>query len=494
MFLIGIAVYAFKSFGIFPSNFITHYGVQLGATVKVILLSLGIAQRVSLLKEELARKTLDQERMEHEKEIEKKELIESQKRELEALVRVRTAELQRKSDELEKVNVIVQAINSEISFSALLDAILKELKIIRAVDRASILVYDNTNEAVELKAISGWELGKAGIADNYFSEIRKHYRILAANGRDELIVFQPQFGKPPEDAVAAKSVMMIEIATEQRIEGYILFENLKGDAFQEEDIALLNKLKHPIKTAFLKARMLEELQELNEKKNEFLGVAAHDLRNPLGAIIGFTDLLVQDIRSGQFVAEEGVRDMEMVLSSARQMLHLITELLDISAIEAGKVSLSLHRENLGEILDDCEKIHKRAAAQKQIALTIIRPEEFPQVLADKSRMAEVMDNLLSNAIKYTYPGGRVDVSAELRSGEAVIHIRDTGQGLSEEDLKQIFRSFKKLSARPTGGESSTGFGLAIVKKIVELHGGTIWVSSVQGNGSTFSFTLPLAVK
>jgi signal transduction histidine kinase len=102
-----------------------------------------------------------------------------------------------------------------------------------------------------------------------------------------------------------------------------------------------------------------------------------------------------------------------------------------------------------------------------------------------------MNNLISNAIKYTYPGGRVRVYCEAQSELIVTHVEDTGQGLNEKDLRDIFSSFKKLSARPTAGESSTGFGLAIVKKIVELHHGKVWVESEHGKGSTFSFSLPV---
>jgi two-component system, sensor histidine kinase and response regulator len=104
----------------------------------------------------------------------------------------------------------------------------------------------------------------------------------------------------------------------------------------------------------------------------------------------------------------------------------------------------------------------------------------------------VMANLLSNAIKYSHPGGRVRIACEARPGEVVTHVKDTGQGLTPQDLEAIFKRFGKLSARPTGGESSTGLGLAIVKKIVELHGGRIWVESERGKGSTFSFSLPVA--
>jgi two-component system, sensor histidine kinase ChiS len=240
--------------------------------------------------------------------------------------------------------------------------------------------------------------------------------------------------------------------------------------------------------------MNKQLKQLNEEKNEFLGIAAHDLRNPLGAIIGFIDLLVSDIRSDRLNPNEAIMDLEMVLKSARQMVHLITELLDISAIESGKITIEKLPNNLNAIIEDCERIHRRTAMQKKITLHIEKNEQLPSLFIDKSRIAEVIDNLLSNAIKYTYSGGTIKLYSELLPGEAVVHIKDTGQGLHEGDLKMIFKTFKKLSATPTGGETSTGFGLAIVKKIVELHGGHVWVESRKNEGSTFSFSLPLNSK
>ena len=132
-----------------------------------------------------------------------------------------------------------------------------------------------------------------------------------------------------------------------------------------------------------------------------------------------------------------------------------------------------------------------ATADTSIRLVLDEPAELPSVLVDQRMIKEVIDNLVSNAIKYTSPGGEVRVSCERFDGELVTHVRDTGQGLTEDDMKNVFRTFKRLSAKPTGGETSTGLGLAIVKKIVEVHGGRVWVESAEGVGSTFSFSLPV---
>lgn len=235
-----------------------------------------------------------------------------------------------------------------------------------------------------------------------------------------------------------------------------------------------------------------ELEQLNEKKNELLGVAAHDLRSPLNVIIGYLRLIIQDIERGTLDLPETSTDLATTLKAAEHMTALINNILDISAIESGKVVIEPTPESLSILLEECERLYRREALQKEIRLEVDHAASLPPVMMDRSRIAEVMDNLLSNAIKYTYPGGSVSVYCEAAGHEVITHVQDSGQGLGASDLKNVFSSYKKLTPRPTAGEVSTGLGLAIVKKIVDLHGGRVWVRSEQGKGSIFSFSLPTA--
>jgi signal transduction histidine kinase len=246
-----------------------------------------------------------------------------------------------------------------------------------------------------------------------------------------------------------------------------------------------------VRTAELAERR-DQLEQINDKKNEFLGMAAHDLRSPLGLIQGWTAVAIQQLARGKLEPERGIRDLTRVVRAAEQMNRLVNELLDISAIESGRLRLVRRREDMRAILSDCEQMHSRIAAEKGITLTVQGDGPLPGVFVDRERIQEVVVNLLSNAIKFTAPGGRVTVSCEVLPGEVVTHVEDTGVGLTEADLKVAFKQFGKLSARPTGDEPSTGLGLAIVKKIVELHDGRVWVTSRQGVGSTFSFSVPVA--
>lgn len=234
------------------------------------------------------------------------------------------------------------------------------------------------------------------------------------------------------------------------------------------------------------------LEQLNDRKNEFLGIVAHDLRNPLGSIIGYVRLILTELRDNAESVSLAKGDLRAVLQTAEAMSHLISSLLDVAAIESGKITLDRHPDDLTSLLHECERLHRRYAEQKNIRL-VIDNDPVPETTFDRARIREVIDNLLSNAIKYTHPGGTVRVSCDTTDREIVMHVADTGQGLSARDIQSAFVSFGRLSSRPTAGEPSTGLGLAIVKKIVELHGGRVWVESEVGRGSTFSFSIPITI-
>jgi len=232
----------------------------------------------------------------------------------------------------------------------------------------------------------------------------------------------------------------------------------------------------------------KELFELNQLKNKFLGIAAHDLRNPLVSIRGFSEMLVGgDIGS---LNDDQKEVLGIIRTVSQQMLDLINNLLDVAVIESGKLSLQLAHGCLRTLLEERINLIKKTGEKKQTTIkTVI--SDIPETVFDSGRIGQVIDNLLSNAIKYSPAGSIVDVNLDLRDDEAVISVKDNGPGLSDEDQAKLFGTFQKLSSVPTGGEKSTGLGLSIVKKIVEAHNGRVEVVSRPGYGSTFSFIIPL---
>jgi len=232
----------------------------------------------------------------------------------------------------------------------------------------------------------------------------------------------------------------------------------------------------------------ERLAELNQLKNQFVGMAAHDLRTPLAVITMYARLLVQELGTPPDPRQS--LWLNVILEKSDFMSRMVAELLDLSAIESGSLSLTKNlcdygefvRRHLGEL---------RPLAERRGLTLEFAGEALPAVCFDAGRIEQVLDNLIMNAVKFSPPHSAISVAASQEGDRIVTRVTDLGPGIPPEELPQIFTAFKKTSVKPVAGEKGTGLGLAIAKKIVEAHGGEIAVTSVQGAGTTFLFTLPL---
>lgn len=243
-----------------------------------------------------------------------------------------------------------------------------------------------------------------------------------------------------------------------------------------------------------------ELKRLNEVKSEFLGIAAHDLKNPLSAILGFTQIVAFSLQEAANGAPldyaESIDMLQQVEHSVSHMVQVIHELINSESLDSGKIQLNTEPLDLAKLARKVVAINQSNAISKDIELRFnSEPDLVAQ--ADALRLHEAMDNLISNAVKYSPFHSPVDISLNNlvdSDGKQWIRfsVKDHGPGLTETDKTKLFQRFQKLSARPTAGESSTGLGLSIVKSIIELHQGTVRVESEPGKGSTFSFDLPRA--
>jgi signal transduction histidine kinase len=230
-----------------------------------------------------------------------------------------------------------------------------------------------------------------------------------------------------------------------------------------------------------------KLVELNDLKNKFLGIASHDLRNPLSSIIGYSKYLLD---KGAQVKEDTRQEFLTGINNVSgNMLELISNLLDISVIESGQLKLDPSKSSMKKLVE--EKIHlQQFLADKKGIRLHADLQEVTEFYFDSNRMGQVVDNLLSNAVKYSPPDKEVFVKLESDEKTATLSVKDEGPGISPDEQGQLFQHFRKLSARPTGGESSSGLGLAIAQRIVEEHQGSIGVDSQLGSGSTFNFSIP----
>ncbi len=229
----------------------------------------------------------------------------------------------------------------------------------------------------------------------------------------------------------------------------------------------------------------DQLVELNNEKNEFLGIAAHDLKNPLSTIIMAGEVLAMRERTPETAMITG-----SIIDAGRRMRDLISNLLDVNAIEQGRFLAKLERCDLAVITTCGVEQNQPNAKRKEIELQF-EPAGELAIRADPSAATQILDNLISNAVKYSPPKTTVRIRAYVERGHACVAVKDEGPGISEGDRKKMFGKFARLSARPTGGESSNGLGLSIVKRLAEAMSGTVECRSVLGEGSTFIVRLPV---
>jgi signal transduction histidine kinase len=235
----------------------------------------------------------------------------------------------------------------------------------------------------------------------------------------------------------------------------------------------------------------EELHRLNDLKNTFLGMAAHDLRGPIAHIKLGMDVLKQP--SGWVSREEREKFIDVFLNTldkqTEYMLNLLNELLDVSQIESGKLNLRYETVDFPAFLTEVIDLQSQAAHSKGTQLIV---EDIPagNVVIDPQRLRQAIDNLISNAVKYSPRNSQVTIRVEHTLDWWKVMVCDQGPGITETDRRYMFQDFSRLSAIPTGGEKSIGLGLAISRRVIEAHGGKIGVDSNPGKGSIFWFTIP----
>jgi signal transduction histidine kinase len=251
-----------------------------------------------------------------------------------------------------------------------------------------------------------------------------------------------------------------------------------------------DNLAQQLKTAVIKAKEQARAAEMaNKAKSEFLANMSHELRTPLNHIIGFTEL-VHDEKLGLLVQEQK-EYLHDALSSSRHLLALINDILDMSKIEAGKMELNREQVKIEEVLESSISMLKETAGKHNISITWAA-NGSPSIMADDRKLRQIFYNLLSNAVKFTPDGGKIVVDLEENDGDYwIFSVADTGIGIDADAHAKIFEPFEQANGEETSKLPGTGLGLSLTKKLVELHGGTIWLeSSGKNKGCTFSFTLP----
>jgi signal transduction histidine kinase len=283
---------------------------------------------------------------------------------------------------------------------------------------------------------------------------------------------------------------------EERVIGVLAVSRKTPGDFAPEVVDVLKTFATQSVLAIHNAHLFRELEAksrlleaASRHKSEFLANMSHELRTPLNAILGFSEVLAERM-FGEVNAKQA-EYLQDILSSGRHLLSLINDILDLSKVEAGRLELELGRLHLPTALDNALTLVRERATRHGITLTQSVDERVGDIVADERKVKQILLNLLSNAVKFTPEGGRVGVAATAAEDGVTIAVSDTGIGIAPEDQAAIFEEFRQVGREDARKQEGTGLGLTLAKKFVELHGGRIWVESHVGQGSTFSFTLPI---
>jgi PAS domain S-box-containing protein len=288
-----------------------------------------------------------------------------------------------------------------------------------------------------------------------------------------------------------RSTLMLPLLAGEEAVGFFFLDNRTPGAYTERDVELLDPVAQQLALAIQNNRLLKELQVASKHKSQFLANMSHELRTPLNAVLGYTELILDNVYGD---VSEKIRDaLIRVEKNGRHLLGLINDVLDLSKIEAGQVTLSLADYSMKEVMQAVVTAVEPLVTEKKLALKVAVPPELPRGRGDERRITQVLLNLAGNAIKFT-DSGEVRVEVTASDGDFIVSVADTGPGIAEADRQKIFEEFQQAEDSSTRKKGGTGLGLSIAKRIIELHGGRIWVDSSIGQGSTFRLTLPVRVE
>jgi signal transduction histidine kinase len=238
-------------------------------------------------------------------------------------------------------------------------------------------------------------------------------------------------------------------------------------------------------------RLNEKLSHTSKAKSEFLANMSHELRTPMNAILGFTEMILDDLYGDVPTdLKEPLTDIQV---NGRHLLRLINDVLDLSKIEAGRMQLNPAEYSVGEVIDIAQVSLRSLAAEKGLDFVVSVPDNLPVAYGDSGRITQCLINLAGNAIKFTNKG-RVEIGVQLDGSELLYRVADTGIGIPKSELENVFAEFRQVDSTVTREFGGTGLGLTITKKFVEMHGGRIWIDSEVGKGCTFFFAIPLRTK
>ena len=403
------------------------------------------------------------------------------------------AEAQRRAHEQEALLALVQAVATETNANAIASQLVTQMACIIPCFACSLLLpNDDGSFVVAATAGAGDEARRGQILPAGTGLTRRAIAERAA-------VVVPDLAKDPTIHTRnreTRSMLAVPILAGQSVRGMLNFQSQELDGFSPAQIASAQIIAAHAEVALSRAHLFEEtrlrndeLERASRAKSEFLANMSHELRTPLNAIIGFSELLLDEPDESY---DAGTRKsyVETIHQSGHHLLSLINDILDLSKVEAGRMELHLDTVHVADTIEGVLQTVDPLLTRKSIRLDA-NLLDVGEAMADEGKLKQILYNLLSNAIKFTPDGGRISVAAARVDDCVRISVEDTGLGIAPEDRERIFEEFQQLDAGPGRRFEGTGLGLALTRRLVELHRGRIWLESVVGQGSTFYVELPL---
>ncbi len=432
-----------------------------------------------------------------------KEKLEDYSRTLEEKVEIRTGELAQSVEELKALGDVSQAVSSTLDLEKVLTSIVRHAVQFSKTDAGTIYEFDEA-EQVFVPRIN------YGMSAEFIETLRESRlrvgdktvigRAAIKRAPDQVpdLVNVPDYSLPYVRQAGFRALLAVPLLRKDRLIGGLVVRRKAAGEFPAPVVDLLQTFAAQSVLAIHNARLFREVEEKGHEleiatkhKSEFLANMSHELRTPLNAVLGYTELILDNIYGD--ISEKIREVLERLNINGRHLLGLINDVLDLSKIEAGQLTLSLNEYSMEEAVQTVFTSVEALAAEKKLELTVAVPTDLTTGRGDEQRIAQVLLNLLGNAIKFTEEG-EVRVEVSVSNETFLVSVSDTGPGLSEADQAKIFEEFHQADGSSTRVKGGTGLGLSIARKIVEMHGGRIWVESTLGKGSTFRFTLPVRVE
>jgi signal transduction histidine kinase len=437
---------------------------------------------------------------------ESKERLEDYSRNLEQKVEARTRELARSVEELKALGRVSQAVSSTLNLETVLTTIVVQAVQLSGTDGGGVYEYDEATQEFSLRVTHHMDeelieairaapihLGEGALGKGAASR---------APAQVPDILDEREYSATRLRLILARlgyrSLLAVPLLREERIVGGLVVWRREPGKFSAEIVNLLQTFATQSVLAIENARLFREIEEkgreieeANRHKSQFLANMSHELRTPLNAILGYTEMIADHIYGE---VPEKIRDILVrVQKSGRHLLDLINDVLDLSKIEAGRLTLSLNEYSMKEVVHAVCTALEPMVVEKKLALEVALSPDLPIGKGDERRITQVILNLVGNAIKFTEVG-KISVQVTASDGTFRVSVSDTGPGISEADQQKIFGEFAQGDSSSTRKKGGTGLGLTIAKRIIELHRGRIWVESSLGKGSTFWFTLPIRIE